>query len=100
MRTFAIVESTSVSVLPADHIDRIHFQLTVEYRGRDLYAVMHMRMCLGADGEWDFEPIPSERDDEWLATHRFPHAVTLGLAVKHCPDITVNGHTAREVAAS
>ncbi len=74
------------------------FTVRVEYRGRGKWAVLHgARRCLGSDGEWDWESIPSEREDDWLATHRFTLEEALELARKHAPRITVNGMTAFEV---
>src|SRR5258708_24235279 len=29
-------------------------------------SVLHSGQCLGTDGEWDWESIPSDRSDEWL----------------------------------
>lgn len=42
------------------------------------YAVRRGSECLSLLGQWDCEPIPSERDDEWYRTHRF---LTLAEAV-------------------
>jgi hypothetical protein len=57
------------------------------------WAVRLRSRCLGADGEWDYEPLPSSREDEWLATHRFDLETALRLAVELAPTITVNGYT-------
>lgn len=82
-------------------MDASSWTLTVEYRGYGLWAVTHgSRECLGSDGEWDWEPIPSERDDAWRATHRFPLEEALLLARSHAAAYMVNGKTAAEVYAS
>lgn len=88
-----------VGVLPPDHIDAHSFRITVEWRGGEAWAVLHMRYCLGADGEWDWEAHPSERSDDWLATHRFPLEEALRLAREVAPTVKVNGTTAAELAA-
>lgn len=94
-----MVTAVTVSLLPEGHIDRGHFELTVEYRGNGRWAVMHGRFCLGTDGDWEYEMRPSERVDEWLATHRFDYDTALELARQAAPDVTCNGHRAGDVAA-
>ena len=56
-------------------IETVRNRLTVEYavRNRSTGSCMNRET-----GEMDYEPTPSERTDEWLATHRFP---TLGNAI-------------------
>jgi hypothetical protein len=29
------------------------------------------RLCLSKGGFWEYEPVPSNREDAWLAEHRF-----------------------------
>lgn len=50
-------------------VDRVR-----QLKGSDLWAVRSGSMCLSTNGEWDWEPMPSSRDDEWIATHRFKTA--------------------------
>ncbi|RAJ70229.1 hypothetical protein K378_01394 [Streptomyces sp. Amel2xB2] len=87
-----------VSCVP-EGIDRAHFSIHVEYRGRDLWAVTRHRECLAADGTWSWESIPSEREDEWLARHRFDLDTALELAKQVAPLLTVNGFTVTEAIA-
>lgn len=71
----------TVSCLPIDDPDDLTHAITVEYRGDSRWAVTRRgRRCLGADGRWDYESVPSERADEWLATHRFELDTALRLA--------------------
>lgn len=63
------------------------------------WAIRWMNRCLGSDGEWDYEPLPSSREDDWLATHRFDLETALRLAVEAAPHITVNGTTAASAIA-
>lgn len=87
-----------VTVLPLDDINAFTWSLTVEYRGHDRWAVLRgARVCLSRSGSWDYESIPSEREDEWIAAHRFEYAEAIQLAIKHAPDIVVNGLTATQV---
>jgi hypothetical protein len=82
-----------VSAAPLDGHDAYHFAVTVEWRGNDRWAVMWHGDCLGADGEWEFEPRPSSREDDWLAAHRFDLPTALRLAREAAPKVTVNGAT-------
>ncbi|MFI8499419.1 hypothetical protein ACIGFK_13120 [Streptomyces sp. NPDC085524] len=82
-----------VSCFPPDSREGAHFNIAVEYRGRDLWAVVRLGACLGADGAWSYESIPSERADEWLAEHRFDLDTALKLAKEAAPLVTVNGYT-------
>jgi len=88
-----------VSCVPPDDINAHHFTLTVEHRGHDRWAVMNGPFCLGVDGDFGHEPIPSERSDEWKRTHRFDLDTALRLAKEHAPKMTVNGYTVADVLA-
>lgn len=85
-----------VSVFPEGSVNRLHYDITVERRSPDRWAVCRMRWCLGADGEWEYEPLPSEREDDWLETHRFDLDTALRLAKEAAPGVVVNGLTAVE----
>lgn len=89
-----------VSVLPEDDINYPHYVVTVEARGAGRWAVVRHRQCLGADGEWSWESIPSEREDDWLATHRFDLETAQRLAIEAAPSVYVNGRTAAQVLAA
>ncbi|MFY1686444.1 hypothetical protein [Plantactinospora sp. WMMB782] len=93
------VEATTytVSLLPETADEYTLYAITVERRGPAGWAVVRNRWCLGADGEWEFEPIPSERTDEWIAAHRFPLEQALELAKAAAPGVTVNGWSAAKV---
>lgn len=96
--TVQVTEYT-VSVLPEDDVNASSYAITVAYRGRGLWAVSRHRQCLGKDGEWDWESLPSERTDEWLAEHRFDVDTALRLAKEAAPHIVVNGFTVADVLA-
>lgn len=86
-----------VSCLPEGHDAKFAMTINVEYRDRGLWAVMHMGEALGADGEWDYEPSPSNREDDWLETHRFDLDTALRLAKEAAPKMTVNGYTVADL---
>ena len=97
-RDYPATEFT-LSALPEDDINASAYQIKVAYRGRGLWAVSRHRQCLGRSGAWDWESIPSERTDEWLAEHRFLLGEALRLAREELPKLRVNGMTAAEVQA-
>ena len=88
-----------VSCLPPDDVNAFHFTARVEYRGKDMWAVTNGWGCLGTDGEFDYEPSPSNREDDWLATHRFDLDTALRLAKEVAPKMTVNGYTLADILA-
>lgn len=88
-----------ICALPENHDNYRHYLITVEYRGDGMWAVCSGRDCLGSDGEWEFEPSPSNRDDDWLATHRFDEQTALRLAKEQAPLMTCNGITVQEALA-
>lgn len=40
-------------------------------RGSIKWCVMDVGLCLAKDGSWDYEPLPSSRDDKYLENHSF-----------------------------
>lgn len=49
----------------------------MERQGRDavrwsISVDIHSGCCLNRDGDWEYEPVPSSRDDEFYARCRFP----------------------------
>ena len=71
--------------------------LVVAWRGGDQWAVLWHRECLGTDGAWSYEGLPSSRTDKWRATHRFPLDEALRLAAEHAPNIKVNGYSPADI---
>lgn len=88
-----------VSCLPEGDDAKFSMTINVEYRGRGLWAVMRMSEALGSDGEWDYEPSPSNREDNWLETHRFDLDTALRLAKEAAPKLTVNGYAVADLLA-
>jgi hypothetical protein len=93
------VEATryEVSLFPIDHDARRHFTITIEWRGPDSWAVLDGPYCLGRDGAWEYEPLPSNRDDAWIEAHRFDLDTAQQLAKQAAPNLVVNGRTALEI---
>ena len=85
-----------VSLLPEDDEDYLLYVLTIEACGGDRWGVVRHQKCLGVDGEWSRKPALSEREDEWISSHRFDQETALRLAQEAAPQVTVNGTTAVE----
>lgn len=93
------VESYSYSPIPPGTYDRGTWGVTVENTGDDMWAIRNGSRCLDRNLEWDHEPRPSSRTDEWLAQHRFTLPEAQRLARRVCHDVTWNGRTADDIAA-
>jgi hypothetical protein len=90
----------TVSCMPEDAAPDAHvFEITVEYRGKGRWAVARFGQCLDANGLWDHELSPSNREDDWLATHRFDLDTALELAKAAAPHVRVNGLTPADAIA-
>ena len=96
---FAIATRFTVNLLPETAPDAHLFEITVEYRGHGRWAVLRHSQCLNHDGTWDWEMRPSEREDDWLDTHRFDLDTALRLAKEAAPSVSVNGLTAAAALA-
>jgi hypothetical protein len=100
MQVHEMATEYTYAALPEGHRSRRYFTVHVRYRGAGTWAVMlGERECLGADGRWDYEPSPSNREDDWLATHRFDLATAQRLAREVAPKLSVNGWTLDRVLA-
>ena len=99
--TLCTVKATryTVSVMPDDEIAGSSFDVAVEYRGFDRWAVTRGSSCLSRSGEWEYEVQPSSRDDEWLDEHRFTKDEALAAAKDAAPLVVINGIRADEWAA-
>lgn len=95
----ARITEVTVCALPESSINFDLFAVRVQWRGAETYAVLRHRQCLGNDGEWDFESSPSNREDEWIATHRFDYDTAYRKAIEIAPTVWSNGRTAAQVAA-
>lgn len=55
---------------------------TSPFYSGEKWAVRRAGNCLGKDGEWDYESIPSERDEAFYKKYRFDSLEEAFLAVK------------------
>jgi hypothetical protein len=99
MNAEARITAYTVSRLPDDCPDSDTWSVRVEATGFGRWAVRWFARCLTRDGEWEWEPQPSSRDDEFLARCRFPDLESaLKAATEVEPGLTVNGLTSEDVA--
>lgn len=87
------VSEYMVDALPEGDDNWGTWHLQVSYRGDGLWAVVRGAMVLTKDGEAEYEPSPSNRDDGFKARTRFPLNQALALATKLLPEMRVNGYT-------
>lgn len=95
------VKITAYDVLPtaydtAKARDLYHFIIKVEYRGIGKWAVVWMGSVLNRDGEWEWEPSPSNREDDFFERCRFTRTDALKRAREAVDELKVNGLTLAE----
>lgn len=57
--------------------------IQISYRGSDNWVVIQFGEVLNRDEQWEYEPLPSNRTDEFIARTRFPLIEAISLAQKH-----------------
>lgn len=63
-----------------------------EYRGdkfdltADVWAIRYLGRCLGRDGTWEYEPLPSNRTDEFKARTRWGRVRAITAAIEVADD--------------
>lgn len=101
----------SVSAVPEDPYNGMLWEVQVQYTGayhfgqdkpeNQRWAVrLRGHWCLSDLGKWDQEPIPSEREDRWLAAHRFDFATAVRLAEEASLQVQINGFTVADALSS
>ena len=95
-----LVTEYLVSAVPIEDGDSRHFALYVQWRGGDRWCVADAQNgatgVLNAAGEWEWEPQPSERREDFLARTRFDMGTALEMARAAAPKVTVNGYTVED----
>ena len=94
--TDPVATQYTISPVPLDDDEQRyadHFNVTVEWRGERLWAVVNGGYTLTAAGNWEYEPRPSSREDDYLTRCRFDLDTALGLAREVAPTVEVNGMT-------
>jgi hypothetical protein len=73
--------------------DKITWTITVAERDTGRWAVKGMFGVLNTDGEWEYEPSPSNREDDFLDRCRFTEEEALRRALEVVDTIRINGST-------
>jgi hypothetical protein len=94
--TYEQVTAYTITVAPPHSRDSYHWMIEVTWRGDEQWAVVWMGSTLSRDGTWDWEPSPSNREDDYLERCRFDLDTALALARRAAPGLTVNGRTYAE----
>lgn len=64
----------SLRIAAYDAGEDVRIEAAKQTSGTTLWAVRRHGACLAADGKWEYEPLPSSRDDDFLARCRYPTA--------------------------
>ena len=81
----------------ATFADKYLWTITVEATGNGLWAVRKRGIqCLNREDDWQYEPTPSNRDDEFLEQCRFTEEDALRRAEAVVDRIRINGSTIAE----
>jgi len=59
---------------------RLPHGLIIQKRGTNQWVILYGCSILNANGGWEFEPLPSNRDEEFIARTRFTLDEALGRA--------------------
>jgi hypothetical protein len=66
-----LTEGLGLPVLAYDAGNDVQIQAAKQIDGSTLWAVRRNGTVLAKDSSWEFEPMPSSRDDEFLARCRY-----------------------------
>jgi hypothetical protein len=97
--THVLITEMMIGGLPIEHPDFSTWAVRVTWRGGHNYAVAHLGWVLNRDGAWEYEPIPSSREDDFIERTRFDYDTAYRLAHEQAPNVVVNGMNAAEVLA-
>jgi hypothetical protein len=70
----AVPDGVEIASYCLTEYDDVIIQRVMQIAGPDLWAVRHAGSCLGKDGEWEYEPMPSSRNADFLSRCRFESA--------------------------
>lgn len=83
------------------HTDKDAWRLTIVLvdSENDRWGVKRFSYRLNRNTmEWSYEPIPSERTDQWREDHQFTYEEAANAALALVDDLVVNGMTAQEAS--
>jgi hypothetical protein len=65
-------------------MDEHGYQITVEKRADGRWAVVHLSFVLNTDNQWEYERLPSNREDSFKDRTRFPFDIAMHKAETMC----------------
>lgn len=83
----------TISALPMDWPAHRHFSVTIEWRGRGRWVVLHHGTAISKTLRRRYEPLPSSRTNYFRSVYYHDVDTALDIAGRYVPKITVNGHT-------
>lgn len=88
----------AVTAFPLEAPDASSFTLKVTYRGTGRWAIIRLGECWNKETKsWDYESLPSNREDDWLISHRYDSAeAAIADAKEIAPFLSVNGWTVEQ----
>ncbi len=72
---------------PFAAMDAIYVEERLQRDGTQWWAVVRRGFVLTKDGEWEHEPQPSSRDDEFIARTRWPSLYLATEAAMRAPHV-------------
>ncbi|MFE7965229.1 hypothetical protein ACFU0X_19725 [Streptomyces cellulosae] len=90
------ISELEVCALPADHEAYPAYVLRIRQLAGGWAVIRPGDRCLGRDGTWSYGSQQGDRDDAWLADHRFGIAEAVERAQEAARLLTVRGCTAGE----
>jgi hypothetical protein len=79
-----------LAVAAYDAGENVRIEAALQRDGSTLWAVRRGGMVLANDWEWEFEPMPSSRDDEFFARCRYAtpqHALAVLQTARRRPNV-------------
>lgn len=98
-RTVVRIGELEVCALPVGHEAYPAFVLRIRPLAGGWAIVRPGDRCLGRDGTWAYGSNQGDRDDAWLAAHRFTLVEAMERAVEAAEQLQVRGRTAAQVRA-
>ncbi|MEU9752191.1 hypothetical protein AB0D90_03515 [Streptomyces althioticus] len=95
-RPMVRISELEVCALPADHEAYLAYVLRIRQLSGGWAVVRPGDRCLGRDGTWTYGAQQGDRDDTWLADHRFSLAEAVERAQEAAARLTVRGCTAAQ----
>lgn len=75
-------EMDKLGIHPSAYRFESNPRIKVEWRGTGLWAITNAGHCLNKDNQWEYEPLPSNRSDDFIERTRFTLNEALRRAIE------------------